>query len=339
MTSILIVSADRSTGSGYAHNIGDALLTDALAKALTVAGASVVVADFGGERLPRGEPRLHLRGPLDLWRVIRSVDAVVIGGGTLLQDDVGRGLGGLPRLIAAVSWISRLARRRAYFFAVGCDPVDRPLARLLLRVGIWRRTVWVRDAWSAPRVRALGDREVRVGADAVLLWGADVFSSPSDRGAGAVVALARDEVRELDDAYIARLKELHTHVIFVQMDQGDERGDARSLPSDVRSMFDYVTERMPWMAVVDLYRNADVVVASRMHALYLGMMFGVPLVVASDRPKVRSFAEEFGLPLHGSVSMTFASAHPATVQEDKVRSARFRAQSALKELYAEIKKQ
>jgi polysaccharide pyruvyl transferase WcaK-like protein len=127
----LIVSADRTLASGHPQNLGDAFLTDALSERLRRAGHETVIADFGQTaRLDSTEERVRVGGVRGLADVVRQVDAVVVGGGTLLADDQpGRPFAGLPRLMAVTGLIARTSRTPLAVFGVGADPVTRRRAR------------------------------------------------------------------------------------------------------------------------------------------------------------------------------------------------------------------
>ncbi|RII94235.1 polysaccharide pyruvyl transferase family protein, partial [Clavibacter californiensis] len=123
----LIVSADRTLASGHPQNLGDAFLTDALSERLRRAGHETVIADFGQTaRVDSTEERARVSGVRALADIVRQVDAVVVGGGTLLADDQpGRPFAGLPRLMAVTGLIARTGRTPLAVFGVGADPVTR----------------------------------------------------------------------------------------------------------------------------------------------------------------------------------------------------------------------
>ncbi|MBK8460502.1 MAG: polysaccharide pyruvyl transferase family protein [Micropruina sp.] len=219
MGKILILSADRSTASGSASNLGDGLLTDALITALHAHGHAVAAVDFGEGSRKTGEARLPVRGVVGLSRAVRSADLVIIGGGTMLQDDVGRGWGGLPRLCAVTSLIAHLAGRELAYFGVGCDPVPRVLARVLLRVATWSRTIWVRDRDSARRAADLGGRDVRLAADACLLAVGAASGHAAASRRGAVICIAHGDADLVTADAVSALQERFGRVSFVQMDQ------------------------------------------------------------------------------------------------------------------------
>ncbi|MFC9360242.1 polysaccharide pyruvyl transferase family protein [Rhodococcus sp. NPDC057014] len=167
---ILIVSADRTLKTGVAQNLGDSLLTDALLSHLKSLGFDPVAADFGNVERVGSAPRVNVRRLSKLWRLIRTSDLVLIGGGTLLQDDQrARCFAGLPRLCLTVSVIGWLCNRRIVYFGVGCDPVSRPHMRNTLRMAVFGRKLFVRDEESLARVRTELNSNGQVACDASLL--------------------------------------------------------------------------------------------------------------------------------------------------------------------------
>lgn len=293
-----MISSDRTSELNRPINLGDAMLTDALVAALRARGNEAIAADFGEPRHGGGEDRLQLSGPGALLRAMRDFDGIVIGGGTLLQDDardVPGGWGGLPRLCAASTVIARATRTRVAFYGVGCDPVDRFGAKTLLRLAVMGVPVWVRDAKSASRVSRTLKGKATVGADASLLMGFDPRGEVGD-DAPVVVALNGEHARHLKVEHLDALKSSGRRLVFLNMSQGGSFMDASALSAEARAAFDEVTGPLDWDEAFRLIRSAESVWGSRMHALYAAMLSGVPMVALSELPKVITFAEDFGVP-------------------------------------------
>lgn len=330
---ILVISSDRTSELNRPINLGDAMLTDALVAALRARGHDAIAADFGYPRQGGGEPRLQLAGPGALLRAMRDFDGVVIGGGTLLQDDareIAGGWGGLPRLCAASSVFARLRRNRVAFYGVGCDPVERFGARTLLRLAVRGVPVWVRDAKSASRVSKTLKGKAVVGADASLLMGFDPRGAAS-QDAPIVVALNGEHARDLRVEHLDSLKSSGRRLIFLNMSQGGSFMDANALSPDVRAVFDEVTGPLDWDEAFRLIRSAESVWGSRMHALYAAMLSGVPMVALSALPKVVTFAEDFVVPRIKDTS-EIANARPAMADAEALSAAVSTATSTLDDL-------
>ncbi|MFB8388048.1 polysaccharide pyruvyl transferase family protein [Microbacterium sp. NPDC055910] len=326
---ILVVSADRSDAGGAPINLGDAFLTDVLLAELVERGHRAEAVDFGGPRLFGSGPRRHLSGVKELFRAIRQSDAVIVGGGTLLQDDGGRSWGGLPRLCAAVSALAWAARRPLVFFAVGSDTVTRKIPRLLLRLAVRGRTVWVRDTASLERVREQLRGNAELAADAVLLAAADSLISgvPSSdaKTPRDVVALSYKHTDRLKESYFARPNPgTAPSPLFLAMSQSESFADATpKLRERVGGRADFTPHPIGWPAALETIAHARAVHASRMHALYLALLTSVPMVAIGDSEKVTAFAHEFGVPRSSDLDVS-VSARAARADEERIQRARER---------------
>jgi len=291
---VLLITADRSTTSGEPQNIGDALLTDALASALREHGHEVVVADFGGgDRTSAAVPRRRLGGLRSLAVAARASDVVLLGGGTLLADDQpDRPFAGLPRLCLAARVVAAVGRSRFAVFGAGMDETGRRRVRLAHRLVLRGVPVWLRDADSASRAARLG-ATADVCGDVSLFLSETVAALGADVGArrGAVLALNRNEARDLGPGDVGDLAGRHGTVSFVSMDQGDD-GDAQALPVGLDGL-DVVGGPLSWQRAAEAIGAAEVVVASRMHALYIAAMCDVPSVATASSAKVRSFVDDY----------------------------------------------
>lgn len=327
---VLIVSADRTGESGAAINLGDAFLSDSLADSIESRGHRVRVADFGPRRDGGPRSRLRLSGLIELARVVRGCDAVVVGGGTLLQDDSPRPWGGLPRLVAVTSVLCWLLRTRCFFFGVGCDPVHRRLPALLLRSSVFRRPVWVRDEASATHLQAITGYRPLVAADVCLLGGR---SAPVPEGRGVVIALTGKDAAGLSAESVRALRERFGPVTFLQMSQGDGAlRDGDRLTDETKSELDSISTDLHWPAALELYATSRLVIASRMHALYMGMLSERPLLAVATTTKVRSFCDEFGIHAVSSAdvaaSLASADAGPARADATRLEAATARVRQA-----------
>ena len=319
----LIVSADRTLASGHPQNLGDAFLTDALSERLRRAGHETVIADFGQtRRLDSTEERVRVSGVRALADVVRQVDAVVVGGGTLLADDQpSRPFAGLPRLMAVTGLIARTSRTPLAVFGVGADPVTRRRARLALRAGLDGARVWTRDPDSAGRAAGYSKLPVEVAADVSLFAAPELaaMAAPADRRRGAVVALNAKHSPEVTPAHVAALEERFGEVVFVSMDQGDD-SDAGALPSEVRARLTTEPGDHGWRRAAELMADREVVVASRMHAMYLGTMLTTPVVAVGGATKVGAFTTEFGTRTQPSFDRAVRTAIAGTADAEAART-------------------
>ncbi|GAB2457800.1 polysaccharide pyruvyl transferase WcaK-like protein [Conyzicola lurida] len=332
---ILVVSSDRTGDDHVAINLGDALLTDALVQALRARGHSPLVADFGHERHGDGEPRLKLDGVASLVRAVRAADAVIIGGGTLLQDDGPKhGLGGLPRLCATVVGVAKATGTPVGFYAVGCDPVERFLPKMLLRFAVHNVPVFVRETTSAERVNGQLRGTAHVGADASLLL--SHRTAPATEGGPLVLTLNRKHAAAVTAEHVSALRAKYGSVVFLNMSQsGDGLTDSAAVEPAALALFDRVTSTLSWPEAESIIAGASAVVGSRMHALYASMLLGRPMVAVSDLPKVVTFATEFEVPRVGSIAEV-SSVEPRLANDGVLSAATSRAVKSLDDLLAAL---
>lgn len=336
---VLHVPADRTADHGGACNLGDAWLTDAMAGAMRSRGVDVESFDFGSvDRATSDGKRVRGSRSTGLWAAIGRADAVVLGGGTLLQADQPDRLdGGLPRLCAVVAGMAGARRRPAWFFSVGCDTIEARFPRGLIGLATRRAEVWLREEQSKTRFELqFPGRSGRLGADAALL-DETTFRTPRERVAGpVVVALNASEARGLRIDDVERLATLPGPLRFLAMDQQPRVGDFDALPMDMRTAVGASPEVLGWADAAEIVQGASVVVASRMHALYMAAMAGVPCVAVGDREKVRAFCDEFGVPRVDNLGEIHREL-PRPARPDAVEGARKRANLSMDELVASLR--
>jgi polysaccharide pyruvyl transferase WcaK-like protein len=215
-----------------------------------------------------------------------------------LQDDAPQRLfAGLPRLLFVVSVLSWLFRTRLVYFGVGCDPLERRSARWLLRLAVASRRVWVRDVESQRRCSKYLGVQAQLAADVSLLFvdrlRADAVSRSRAGGGRLLIALNNADARQLTPDILSSYRSLFDSIIFVPMYQGDAYGDWSSLPAESLAQFDEVTNGLAWEDLANIFAGAQVVLASRMHAMYVSAMVGVPTAALGGAAKVDSFIDEF----------------------------------------------
>ena len=295
---ILIVSGDRTLISGHPQNLGDAFLTDALAAEIRRAGHIPLIVDFGvADRIESTEERVSAGGLRGFARLVRDADAVVIGGGTLLADDQPERLfAGLPRVVFLTGLLTGLGRTPLAVFGVGCDPIERRRARLALRVGLRAARLWMRDTESAERAADYSRHPVGVAADVSFFAADDLRSIAGNAAAGngAIVALNRRHAPQATAAQIDRLEAAFGPVTFLSMDQGDD-ADTNHFGPGVNPAAGSGPVQRSWLSAVEAIADSHVVVASRMHAMYMGVMLSKRVVAIGGAVKVDTFISEFGV--------------------------------------------
>lgn len=329
---VLVVSGDRSDPDGHPINLGDALLTDALLHGLRSRGHEAVAADLGPGAASRTD-RASAAGLSGLRRLVAGSDAVVVGGGTLIQQDSARPLrSGMVRLVGATCAMARFTGRPVALFGVGVEPVDDRLTRWLYSLTLPPGRVWLRDQESVSLLRSSLRRNARLTADACWL-GPDIRSNQTMRNNTVTLALHYRHAAGVRADHVATLATT-SEVTFLAMSRHGEHSDAGSLPTPVRDQLARVDAVDPATAL-GVIANGKSVLASRMHALYLAAMTQTPMTAIADSPKLRSFVDEFGVPHARSLDEAVHLA-PALADREAVDRARHRAQTGLDALLAAV---
>ena len=244
---------------------------------------------------------------------VARVDAVVLGGGSLLQDSTSfRSLIYYLLVIAAARWHGR----PVLLWGQGLGPLNRPLSRWLVRalLPLCSSASW-RDATSfslarrwAPRlpmvvapdpVWQVPERSWRGGGAIVLSWRPTPLLDA--RGWRCLLS-ALAAVAERLDAPVCWLA-FHQHQDAPLLASLQERGlvpaglsrrSSTVAPSDLTTVFDQV-------------HAARLVIPMRLHALVLARLAGCPMAALSYDPKVEAAAEMAGIPCQDLANLPAAS--------------------------------
>jgi polysaccharide pyruvyl transferase WcaK-like protein len=308
---IFVVSGDRGEPGGWPRNIGDELLTERLAAFLRTEGHDVGVADFGSASPRRNRFVVTTRG--QLWRAIRAADLVLIGGGTMVQDDQpARFFAGLPRLCSTVVVLCSVARTPVGFVSVGVQPLTRRISRIAFGWSMRRaQFVLARDPASLEVARSMKGAKASLACDAALFG--SPFPQREGAGHGVVIALNRAEASLLSQELLGALVRKHDSVQLISMDQSADSDFgmlARPLPAGVEVVQPQLTND----EVVEHFSRSRVIIASRMHALYIAALLGKPSIAVESSAKVAAFAAEFDVPLVATAKLADPCTEPRAVQ-------------------------
>ena len=309
-SSVLICSASILTADGRIANVGDEALTECLATALRrrVPGLDVTatlnLAGHPRSVLPPG--RVSPRPIRELWRAIGVADVVVVGGGTLLQEDVRprpyEPVAGLLRYVLAVVVLARVRRRPVVIVGVGAENLGSRRARLAARV-ICRSaaSVSARDEESAQLLASLSGAPASTAADPLFL-----DDAPAARGACGPGAILVNVRADAPSGLLERLAELLAReldqgrrVVLVPMDRRsghDDRALARLVALVGRpERFTTIGAESSWREVLAAFTDAELCVGMRLHFLIFGVLAGARVVALTSSEKTVSFAHELGL--------------------------------------------
>jgi polysaccharide pyruvyl transferase CsaB len=291
------------------RNLGDEAIRSAIEQAAAARGLDI--AWFASRDRADPDPRSVPVGGRGLWRYVAAIlraDRVVLGGGGILKDEGPR----LPLELAATALLARLLGKPVNLLAVGVGPfytrTGRWLARLTARLADVRT---VRDQASAEALRALGISRVEVGGDPTFAMIPATSPAPADGPDRRVVVSLRPWYGKDADGGVGRQTALRSAVAealaplvadgwtvsVVSLYWPRDLGEAHVLAADPRLQGARVIEReLDWSGLIEALRGADLVLAMRYHAAAAAASLGLPVVTLAYEPKVRSLAEELGLP-------------------------------------------
>jgi hypothetical protein len=226
-------------------NLGDELVLAGLLRHLRDLGAQPVVLSVDPDATARdhGVEAVRSGGPAALVAAAGGCDALVLGGGGLLQDETSPF--NLPFHLAR-AWAAALRRLPRAGVGLGAGRLDTALGRRLVRASLRGMPVSVRDPGSADLLAALGLPRPVVAADLALAL-PDVDVAPADRvvvclrpwagGGGLLPASVRARLAPPQDAgalaaTAGALDELHArtglvpHLVALQADRDGPLHDA-----------------------------------------------------------------------------------------------------------------
>jgi polysaccharide pyruvyl transferase CsaB len=282
------------------HNLGDDALLESLLSQLPKGVSPVVTAfDEQAVRQDHGVDTVQRRNLRAVLRALNSCQALVLGGGSLLQDSTS--FGSLLYYAALIS-AARLKGKTVLLWAQGLGPLRRRRSRLLVRVLLpLATTITWRDADSARLARALGT-EAPHGSDAV--WALE-RQHWLGRG-GPLIVCWRPTTHLQGEAWRPYLQALEMlaeqqqrEVIWLPFHRHQDRDllqslSAKGLVGSSLLARSRVIEAVSPAQAMALFRSAGLVVAMRLHALILAALSGSPVSALSYDPKVKASATELG---------------------------------------------
>ena len=250
----------------------------------------------------------------NLWREIKSCDAFLSGGGSLLQDVTSlRNIvyyTGLIRMAAA-------AKTPAMIYAQGIGPLKKTLSQKLTRIALNHkntRVITVRDPQSKALLQQIGVRKtIEVTADPV--WALDgefpkssmAIKTPNTQEKTWIVSLRswldastpNAETALLQAVRAAAAKENATlHFLAMQ----PERDGALMRSLGIAENEILATENLSPREIMALAGQCDLMIAMRLHALIFAAAQGVPCIAVSYDPKVTALAQLIGAPVISNAS-------------------------------------
>jgi polysaccharide pyruvyl transferase CsaB len=278
------------------HNLGDDALLATLLEQLPEAareGAVVTAADADAVAALAPVATVPRRSLSRVRQALAQADALVFGGGSLLQDSTSvRSLLYYALLILQ----ARLQGTPVLFWGQGLGPLTHRRSRWLVArlLPLVSEAAW-RDATSAALALQLGRPPGdAIGADPV--W---TGASPAWHGHGGPIVLAWRPTPLLEASgwqtlltAVAQLAQEHGREVLWLPFHGDQD---RTLPLQLESPWRQV-DCPTVAAALDKLAGAGLVLAMRLHALILAIRCGAPAAALAYDPKVTAAAAAAGCP-------------------------------------------
>jgi polysaccharide pyruvyl transferase CsaB len=287
------------------HNLGDDALLQVLLAQLPPGWDPVVTA--------RDEPEVRRRWnvetvdrsrPAAVLTALRRCDALVFGGGSLLQDATSfRSLLYYVALILA----ARLRRLPVLLWGQGLGPLRRRRSRTLVRTVLPLATAisW-RDPASAAQAARWGVAGLE-GSDPV--WALEGPRIGSWRGQGGPIVLCWRPVPRLGDddwrrllAWLGQLaRQSGRELVWLPFHRDQDaplEADLQArgvMPPDLLRISRLQPVQDPDEALA-VFATAGLVLAMRLHGLILAALTGAPCAALSYDPKVAAAAAQLGCP-------------------------------------------
>lgn len=285
---------------GYG-NCGDELILRHLLQGQMERGGESRLAIMTADgHAPSGTVGVARYDMADVRSALRRSGALILGGGSLLQDATSkRSLLYYLALIAA-------ARRRGIpimLYANGLGPLSSSSLSLCRRVLACVDVISLRDRESYRTVLAMGLRrsKVSLGADPVLAYAKEDVRPPVRQKRIAVFphgTRARKERERLAESVAHLAISLGFDVAVVAMYPREDGIAARQICDEIRrrlpkdaSLHVALSSSDP-DAIERLILRSSLVVGERLHALILAFRCGTPLVGVGHDPKILSFMRD-----------------------------------------------
>jgi polysaccharide pyruvyl transferase CsaB len=327
-------------------NLGDELVFAGLRRLLDDRGVRIaaISTDPDATRAVHGVGAVSHTDPVGLDRAVRQADAVVLGGGGLLQDDTSPF--NLPYHLSRVG-LARLHRTPYAGIGLGAGGLSTRLGRAQVRRALRGAVaVSVRDEPSRRLLADIGIADTRVAAD--LAFALDPVEAatrpPDDRlvvclrpwsGAGTRLpaAMRGDATPDAHvDALATALDRAATEtglaIRFVALQHDRDDAFHRRVAERMTARCTFATPTLD--GLLDEVARAASVVSMRYHGGIAAVLAGRPVVLVGYASKVDALAAELG---RGARLLGWEPAELATIpealssvqgQQDTVREARTR---------------
>jgi polysaccharide pyruvyl transferase CsaB len=333
--------------SGYYgfRNSGDEAVLRSILTALREEGRDagvevepvVLSGDPAWTEAAHGVPAAHRMRLAEVLRTLRGCDALVSGGGSLLQDATSAKT--IPYYTGIVG-LARLLGKPVFVYAQGVGPVKRAWLRPLVRAAMnASRIVTVRDEESAALLARLGVARGRIGVvpDPVMgleppaeaeeraadrLGGAGFRAGPEAASAPVVGVSVRRwrpdgaDLARVAEALAALVRRRAVRLRFLPLHAPDDAEASRAVMERLAALGAGDAAELaepgddPQRMLLEVGR-CSLVFGMRLHALIYAANRGVPMLGLSYDPKIDHFLARLGLAPVGTTEALDAEAFAA----------------------------
>jgi polysaccharide pyruvyl transferase CsaB len=252
--------------------------------------------------------------PFAVARAISRSDALVFGGGSLLQDNTStRSL----LYYLAVLKAARFFRKPVMIYANGIGPVNRPKNRRRVKRAVeGAAAVTLRDGRSLDELRSMGvtRSDIVITGDPVFttelppkaerddilraigVGGAREFAAVCVRPWKQTPELAAELARFCD----ALTADLGVEIVFLPLQESTDAAFSREVAAKMNSAGRVPERELTPREVLAVLAEANFVVSMRLHALIFAARAGTPSLGIDVDPKLRVFLETLGMPNLGA---------------------------------------
>lgn len=248
-----------------------------------------------------------------VYKNLKDLDLVIIGGGQLLMDLYRRG----PMLYAMYSILGKLAGKTIIYHAVGAGPISTKIGKFFIGLGLKNATsISVRDIQSKELLEkkyGIGDKVILAADPAFSLEKRHDNKGDTNKTIGFTTLPYFNGVywpgEDMDkyNSYIGVLQE----IIQMLLDQTDYNIIlfSTAYPADTKSSTDLYNrinsknkdrlinriDNLHPNQLLETINECDLIIGTRLHSLILAVVGEKPIIGIEYQAKVRNFMERVGL--------------------------------------------
>jgi polysaccharide pyruvyl transferase CsaB len=257
---------------------------------------------------------------VQIWKAIRAADALISGGGSLLQDVTGW------KTVPYYLFILKLAqwlKKPTFIYAQGVGPIRRRRFDSWIS-SVFQRTagITVRDPESVTYLQSIGvpaEKITQVPDPVMGLFSERTETRPPRAGVEEVIGLAvrswqptQRELREIGRALALVAQDRQVRIKVLPFHQP---ADVAASYSVIEAMIEAGGAGVPieWMnelhdplKMMDAVQSCDVLIGMRLHALIYAATRFVPCVAISYDPKIDQFMHQIAEQVVGNTQTVIA---------------------------------